>query len=75
MSFRTWGIERNVNCLIAVGIVSSAEVYAPTATNATWPKDRIPELPLNICSASTISRRRKNFSTSVAVEDVADARR
>ena len=58
------GIERNVNCLIAVGIVSSADVYAPTATNATCPNERIPELPLNICSASTISRRRKYFSAS-----------
>ena len=63
-SLRWLGIERNVNCLIAVGIVSSAEVYAPTATNATCPNDRIPELPLNIISASTIRRRRKYFSAS-----------
>ena len=53
-----------MNCLIAVGIVSSAEVYAPTATNATCPKERMPELPLNIASASTIRRRRKYFSAS-----------
>ena len=57
-------MERKVNSLIAVGIVNSADTYAPTATNATWPKDRIPEFPLNICSARTIIRRRKNFSTS-----------
>jgi hypothetical protein len=49
---------------MAVGIVRSAAVYAPTATNATWPKERTPELPLKICSASTISSRRKNFSAS-----------
>ena len=62
--FMNWGIERNVNFLISSGIVSSADIYAPTAMKATWPKERTPELPLKICSPITISRRRKSFSSS-----------
>ena len=42
---------RYVNFLISGGIVRSADVYAPIAMKAMWPKERTPELPLKICSA------------------------
>ena len=62
--FMTSGIERNVNFLISSGIVSSADMYAPTAMNATCPNDSTPELPEKICRPITIIRRRKSFSAS-----------
>ena len=36
------GISRYVNSLISGGIVSSADVYAPIATKATWPNESTP---------------------------------
>ena len=59
------GIVRNWNPLSAVGIVRSAEKYAPIATKVAWPKESTPELPLKICSASTTIRLR-NIRTPYA---------
>lgn len=37
--------------------------YAPTATNAIWPKDMIPVLPEKIWSPTTITTDTKNVVT------------
>ena len=60
------GMERYVNFLISGGIVRSADMYAPMAMNAMWPKESTPELPLKIWRPRTMISVR-NSRTAVSL--------